>query len=168
MIASTPLKGGFVGHIYKFFATGFYSGYLPAAPGTWGTLVAAVIYWFLGNMPLHVYVVTTIAFTFLAVWTADHAAKIFCDEDPSRVVIDEMAGFFITMAFHRPTLIAIAAGFFIFRFFDIVKPPPLRWIERRFSGGAGIVLDDVAAGIYSNATLFIVMAILSRFGIRNS
>jgi len=151
--------------IYIFLATGCYSGYLPIAPGTWGTVVGVGIFWMIGWLPPLLYIVTTIAFIFLAIWVADHGSRIFQQEDPPQVVIDEIAGYLVTMAFHGPNLYVAIAGFILFRIFDITKPPPIRWIERRFPGGAGIVLDDVAAGIYANAILWIFVVLAARAGI---
>lgn len=148
--------------IIKFFATGCYVGLMPVAPGTWGTAVGVALFWGIRNLPIVAYVATTITFIILAVWIADRAQAIFNDSDPKPVVIDEIAGLLVTMAFHSPTLWSIVAGFVLFRLFDIIKPPPIRWIERHLSGGWGIVLDDVAAGIYANAALWIVVPMILR------
>ena len=81
------------------------------------------------------------------------------------VTQDEIAGYLVTMAFHTPSFAAAVTGFVLFRIFDIAKPPPLRWIERRFSDGRGVVLDDVAAGIYANIALIFFEILLPTFGI---
>jgi len=141
-------------HVYTFIATGCYSGKLPLAPGTWGTAVGVLFYWFIGWMPTLAYCATVLAFIFLAVWASEHAARIYKKKDPQVVVIDEIAGYLVTMAFHKPTLSLMIAGFVLFRLFDIIKPPPARWFERSFPGGKGIVYDDLVAGIYANITLY--------------
>ena len=91
---------------------------------------------------------------------------MFGETDPQRVVIDEVAGYLVTMAFHAPTLAVALGGFVLFRIFDITKPPPVRWMERRFSDGRGVVLDDVFAGIYANAALWLCGLIIPSLGIK--
>lgn len=151
-------------HIFTFFATGCYAGKLPFAPGTWGTAVGFGLYFVIGWLAPFTYAITALAFVFLSIWVSDHARKFYSIDDPPEIVIDEIAGFLVAMAFHEPRLIVALSGFVLFRIFDILKPPPIRWIERRFPGGVGIVLDDVAAGVYTNASLFALTAVASRFG----
>jgi phosphatidylglycerophosphatase A len=136
-----------------FCATGCGSGYAPVAPGTAGTAVGIVIFFLLSSFSLPLYLLTTLAFTFAAIWCAHQAALILQMKDPSLVVIDEIAGYLVTMASFPFTWQYVAAGFVLFRLFDIVKPFPARWIDRTVEGGYGIVLDDVAAGIYANIVL---------------
>lgn len=151
--------------IVTFFATGCYAGFLPLAPGTWGTVVGVAFFWLLRHLPPFAYGVTVLAFIAFAVWVATEAQAVFGETDPSKVVIDEIAGFLVTMAFHRATIPLIIAGFILFRIFDIAKPPPLRWIERRFADGRGVVFDDVLAGVYANAALWIFSLLLPHFGV---
>ena len=136
------------------------------APGTWGTAVGVGIYWLIRYLPTPAYVVTVIAFIFFAIWVSTRAQAVFGETDPQRVVIDEVAGYLVTMAFHAPTLAVALGGFVLFRIFDITKPPPVRWMERRFSDGRGVVLDDVFAGIYANAALWLCGLIIPSFGIK--
>ena len=152
-------------HICTFLATGCYSGYLPIAPGTWGTLVAIPIFWLLGSLSPFVYLVTLVGFIFLSIWAADFGQIKFEREDPPQVVIDEIAGYLVTMAFFEPSLVTMIIGFFLFRLFDIIKPQPVAWFEKKFSGGVGIVLDDVMAGIYANLTLRLCVYIVGLFGL---
>ena len=144
-------------NLYKIIATGFYTGYLPFAPGTWGTLVGVLIFWLIGSLPPLTYLVSLIGIIFIAIWAADHAAQIFGEKDPQKVVIDEIAGYLVAVAFFKPTIIIMVAGFILFRFFDIVKPAPVNWMEEKFRGGVGIVMDDVMAGIYANLVLHILI-----------
>jgi phosphatidylglycerophosphatase A len=141
-------------HFINFLATGCFIGKVPVAPGTAGTLVGVLLYLLIHPLPIFVYVVTVIAFIFLSAWVATKAQAIYGEQDPQEVVIDEIAGYLVTMAFHKFDVSLIIGGFVLFRIFDIVKPFPLRWIERRFLSGWGIVLDDVAAGIYANLALW--------------
>jgi phosphatidylglycerophosphatase A len=154
-----------VKHICTFLATGCYSGYLPIAPGTWGTLVAMPLFWLLGSLSPFVYLVTLVGFIFLSIWAADYGSVKFEREDPPQVVIDEIAGYLVTMAFFKPSLVIMIIGFFMFRLFDITKPQPVAWCEKKFSGGTGIVLDDVMAGIYANLAIHLLIFIDTYFKI---
>jgi len=136
-----------------FFSTGFYSGYCPVAPGTAGTLIGVCFFWCFSKFPPSLYFITTGAFTFLAVWIADGAENVFQKKDAPLIVIDEISGFLVTMSLAPWSWFNVGVGFFIFRFFDIIKPFPGRWVEKRLPGGWGIVLDDVIAGIYANIIL---------------
>jgi phosphatidylglycerophosphatase A len=142
-----------------FCATGCGSGYAPVAPGTAGTAVGIVIFFLLSPLSLALYLLTTAAFSFAAIWCAHEAALLLQMKDPPPVVIDEIAGYLVTMASFPCTEQYVAAGFVLFRLFDIVKPFPARWIDRKVGGGYGIVLDDIAAGIYANIVLQIVRAV---------
>ena len=152
-------------HLITFLATGCYVGNIPLAPGTWGTFVGLAFFWLVRGLPVPAYVAMVVAFIALAVWVSTHAQQIFEETDPQRVVIDEIAGFLVTMAFHRPDLSTAIGGVILFRIFDIIKPPPIRWIERRFADGRGVVFDDVAAGIYANAALWFFELLLPTFGV---
>jgi phosphatidylglycerophosphatase A len=148
------LRPGLYRFIVILLASGFYSGYLPKAPGTLGTLVIIPIYlgmYFL--LPLRAYVVALFPIIALACWAAHQAERIWGQEDSPRIVIDEWAGFLVAMTGMTPTATTVAAGFLIFRLFDIVKPFPIRWLEGRVNGGMGVVADDLAAGIYTSILL---------------
>lgn len=141
-------------------ATGLGSGLSPVAPGTVGTIAAIPLYLLFSLLAPPLYVLSTVAFIFLAVYVAGAAEAMFGEPDSPRIVIDEMAGFLVVMTFIPPSPSTIAAGFFLFRFFDILKPFPVGFIERRFSGGYGIVGDDVMAGIYGACVLHVVMRLI--------
>jgi phosphatidylglycerophosphatase A len=142
-----------------FFAAGFGAGYSPIAPGTAGTLLSIPIYLVLSRIPFPLYELTLVTFFFLSSWISDQAQRYWGKKDDPRIVIDEMMGFLITMLWLPKTTLFIVLGFFLFRFFDIVKPPPIRILER-VKGGYGVVLDDVLAGIYANIILQIVHLIV--------
>ena len=137
-------------------ATGFGVGYSPIAPGTLGTLVAIPIYYFLSEISSPLYEITLIGLFFLSVWISENAERLFAKKDDQRIVIDEIVGFLITMLWVRKTLPFIIIGFFLFRFFDILKPFPIRRLEKGLKGGYGVVLDDVVAGIYANIVLQVI------------
>jgi len=138
---------------FLLFGTGFGSGYFSLAPGTAGTVVGILFFLGFSYLSPLLYFITTIAFIFLSAWIADGAEKIFQQKDVRTIVIDEIAGFLVTMLWIPFTLINVVIGFFLFRLLDILKPYPAGWIDRNLSGGWGIVLDDVAAGIYANLIL---------------
>ena len=138
---------------FLLLATGFGVGYSPVAPGTLGTLVAIPIYYFLSDIPSPLYEITLIGFFFLSVWISENAETSFGKKDDQRIVIDEIIGFLITMLWVPKTVPFIIIGFFLFRFFDILKPFPIRLLEKGLKGGYGVVLDDVAAGAYANIVL---------------
>jgi phosphatidylglycerophosphatase A len=146
--------------VVLFFATGCGSGYVPVAPGTAGTAVAVILFFLLSSLSLSLYLLTTAAFIFISIWIAHQAAFLLQMKDPPPIVMDEVAGYLVTMASFPFTWQYAAAGFILFRLFDIVKPFPARWIDRNVPGGYGIVLDDVAAGIYANIVLQIIRAVV--------
>ena len=139
-----------------FLATGFFSGKAPVAPGTFGTLAAIPFALFYVILPLPFHLIYGVGFILGAVFLADKAAHILGEEDPGCIVIDEMAGYVVALSLVPVQVSTLVAGFFVFRFFDIVKPGPVRYFERQFSGGAGIVLDDVMAGVLTAFVLEII------------
>ena len=146
---------GWMNYFIVMFATGFGVGYSPIAPGTLGTLLAIPVYYFLSNISSPIYEITLIGFFFLSVWISENAEVSFGKRDDRRIVIDEMMGFLITMLWVPKTALFIIIGFLLFRVFDIIKPPPIRRLERA-KGGFGVVLDDVLAGVYANIILQII------------
>jgi len=143
-------------HFISLLATGFGVSYSPIAPGTLGTLVAILVYYFLSEIPPPLYEITLIGFFFLSVWVSENAERLFGKKDDPRIVIDEVMGFLITMLWVPKTIRFIIIGFFLFRFFDILKPFPIRRLEKGFKGGFGVVLDDMMAGLYANIVLQII------------
>ena len=130
-------------------ATGFYSGYLPKAPGTWGSLVGVLLVFLLHALSLQIYL-SVIAWLFIVgSFVAGEAEKILDNRDPGVVVIDEIVGMLITMIAVPVTPLTMALGFILFRVFDIAKQFPVNFFDQNFHVGLGIMLDDVVAGIYS-------------------
>jgi len=132
-----------------FLATGFGSGYAPKAPGTAGSVVGILLVWPLLALPLSAFLAATVVCFAIGVMASNVAEKHFGKKDPGAIVIDEIAGVFITLIAVTPTPIHLLLGFALFRLFDITKPPPCRWAERHFKGGMGVMMDDVLAGIYA-------------------
>ncbi len=133
----------------KLLATWGGTGYSPIASGTVGTLGAIPFYLLLALLPLPWYGATLAAFILFACWIAGRAELLFQEQDSGKIVIDEVAGFLVTMAGVFPNWQNILAGFLLFRLFDIVKIQPARWFDRELKNGFGVVLDDVAAGVYA-------------------
>ena len=129
-------------------ATGLYSGYLPKAPGTWGSVVGLILYFFLHTLSLPAYLTTVGVLLIVGTFAAGSAEKIMDRKDPGQVVIDEIVGILITLAAAPPHPMIWLLGFGLFRFFDILKPFPIDWIDKRIQGGVGIMMDDVVAGLY--------------------
>ncbi len=134
-------------------ATGFFAGYIPFAPGTFGSIVGLSLCFLLSKAKLSVAILFILIFIYFAIWISNKAEKILKQNDPGCIVIDEIAGIMLTFLGLPFNIISVAAGFLTFRFFDILKPFPIRYMEKRFTGGTGIVLDDLAAGIFSNLVL---------------
>ena len=141
-------------------ATGFGVGYSPVAPGTLGTLIAIIVYYFLSKILSPVYEITLVGFFFLSVWISENAERFFGKKDDQRIVIDEITGFLIAMLWVPKTFLFVVIGFFLFRFFDILKPFPIRRVEKRLKGGFGVVLDDVVAGVYANIILRLISLLI--------
>ncbi len=130
-----------------------YTGYFPFASGTVGTFAAMVVYWLLPDFsPLCRLFVIVLLFT-AGVPASSRAESIYGVPDSGRIVLDEFVGYWITMMFLPFTPAWLFAGFVVFRIFDVIKPSPVRELERKYSGGFGVMIDDVAAGIYSNLVL---------------
>ena len=147
-------------HFVLILATGFGVGYSPVAAGTLGTLIAIPVYYFLSNISSPIYEITLVGFFFLSVWISESAEIFFGKKDDQRIVIDEIMGFLITMLWVPQTAILMVIGFFLFRFFDILKPFPIRRLEKKLKGGYGVVLDDVMAGVYANIALQVIGLIM--------
>lgn len=140
----------------KILSTGFYLGKAPFAPGTFGSLVGVVLYFFIWRWlsPI-VGIITLLPFVLLCVWIAQEAVQFYNnDDDPKEIVIDEIAGVLIAYALHPFSWTTVIVGFILFRIFDIWKPYPIRKIEDNLSGGWGIVMDDVLAGVYANTVMW--------------
>ena len=134
-------------------ALGFGSGLSPWAPGTAGTVVAIPLYLLSMHLPVIAYLgVIAVGFA-LGVYLCAFTARVLGVHDHPGIVWDEVVGFFITMIAAPAGWIWIVAGFVLFRFFDIVKPWPIRWLDRHIHGGLGIMLDDVLAGLFAWAGL---------------
>jgi phosphatidylglycerophosphatase A len=142
-----------------FLATGGFVGNLPLAPGTFGSLLGLPVCFFLTKLPAAVSAIFIGLFTIAAVGIAGQAETMLTARDPGSIVIDEVAGQLVALfglPFNFPV---VAGGFLVFRCLDIVKPFPIRWLERRLSGGFGIVADDILAGLAANLIIRFILFI---------
>jgi phosphatidylglycerophosphatase A len=151
-----------VNPILRLVATGVGTGHAPVASGTAGSALALAVYLLLPPLSIPAWLLLLLALLVVAVPAAT-AGEAEWGHDPSPVVIDEIAGFFVTMAFLPQSALMGLCGFFVFRAFDIAKPPPARQAEA-LPGGWGVVADDVAAGIYGNLFLRGGMALAGALG----
>ncbi len=142
------------------FATWWGTGYSPIASGTVGTVAAIPLYLIIGNLPILPYLLLLVPLTLFSCWVSGRAETIFNEKDSGKIVIDEVVGYLVTMTGAPLSLLSIVLGFFLFRFFDIVKIFPASTIDRQMKNGFGVVLDDVVAGIYACVLLHLVLRFL--------
>lgn len=139
----------------RFLATAGGAGYAPVAPGTFGTAVAVPLVWLLADLPLWGFALVTLIVTVAGIWAAEISDAHWGTHDSQRIVVDEVAGYMVTMMLvNRGDWVLLGLGFVLFRAFDIIKPPPVRWLDENLPGGFGVVLDDVAAGVLGCAVLY--------------
>ena len=143
-------------------AFGFGSGLVPVAPGTAGTLLAWPFGWYFGEAyPPEVLLPAIAALFLLGVWACGVTGRRLGIPDHGAMVWDEFVAFLLVLALLPHDLAWQAAGFVLFRVFDIAKPPPIRWLERRFHGGFGVMFDDLVAAGY---TLLVLAVVKRLFG----
>jgi len=134
-------------------AFGFGSGLSPVAPGTAGTLITVPLVLLLQQLGLPFYLGVTAIVLLTGSWVCGYAARKLNVHDHSGIVYDEVAGFLLTMMFVPHGLVWLLAGFVLFRILDAAKPWPISWLDKNIHGGMGIMLDDIVAGLISNAAL---------------
>ena len=151
-------------------ATGGGAGYSPVAPGTAGSAVGLLLFWPLASLSLPLYAVTVTGTVCVAIWAAEQMCRLWNTQDDGRIVVDEIAGQLVTLA---PLLFLgrahsfgwVVTGFVLFRCLDVWKPGPVRWLDQNLHGGAGVVLDDVLAGVFGAIAMAILMwATIERIG----
>ncbi|EKO3371788.1 phosphatidylglycerophosphatase A [Vibrio fluvialis] len=147
---------------WHLLATGFGSGLSPVVPGTMGTLASVPFYLLLAQLPLMLYIVVVIAASLIGIKICQVTSDDMQVHDHGSIVWDEFAGFWITMLIVPVLQLPVfewkwlLAGFVLFRFFDMVKPWPIGWLDKRVHGGLGIMLDDLVAGVMSALALALV------------
>ena len=154
-----------VWHPASLVAHWFGSGLMPFATGTWGSLAAlpfaVVIVWTSGAAGL---AVATVAISLLGWWASETLMRTGTVNDPGYIVVDEVAGMWLTLLAAPLTWWAYALGFLLFRAADIVKPFPAGWCDRNVHGGLGVMLDDLAAAVWSAVALWLAVQVLGALG----
>lgn len=144
-------------------AFGFGSGLSPRAPGTMGTIVAVPLYLLMAAfLSPYVYLGLIIASFVIGIYLCGRTAKDLGVHDHGGIVWDEFVGYWITMFMVPVTWYWVLSGFILFRLFDILKPFPIGWLDKKVEGGVGIMLDDVLAGVYAAICLQIMIYLISR------
>ena len=137
-------------------AFGFGSGLSPKAPGTLGTLVAVPLYLLLAPLSAPLYLALVAAGFLAGIGICGRTSRDLGVHDHGGIVWDEIIGYLVAMSLAPPAWWWILPGFVLFRFFDILKPWPIAWLDRSVAGGVGIMLDDVAAGLYAGTVMFLL------------
>lgn len=149
MTKRTPLPNSIWRNPVHLLAFGLGSGAMPFAPGTFGTLLAIPLFLLMQPLPLWLYLLITLMLALLGIWLCGRTARELGVHDHSGIVWDEIVGYLITMIAVPAQWPWVLAGFLLFRLFDILKPWPIGWADRRVQGGLGIMLDDVLAALYA-------------------
>ena len=139
-----------------WLATWFGCGRLPRAPGTWGSLGALPPAWAALQFGVGFGLLLALALFLAGLWAASLYVRDTGRQDPAEVVVDEAAGQCLALCFAPLSPLGVLAALLFFRLFDISKPFPIRWIERRCPGGWGIMLDDAMAALYAGACLLLL------------
>jgi len=159
-----------LGHPASLVATWFGVGLMPIAPGTWGSLAALPAAWLLELYAGHKGLLIGLCVVFAAgTWASEVIVRRGTVQDPGLIVIDEVAGMFLTLAFTPLTWWGFGIAFVVFRVADIIKPFPANWCDANVHGGFGVMLDDVVAAIHAGITTWLLTEYftgdLQRFGI---
>ena len=161
LIRTAIKEGNLFDRIALILSLWFGTGLLPVMPGTYGTAAAIPLYLVESLLAPQYRLSILLIIVIGAIWSSHRSQGILGVLDPPEIVIDEVAGFLVTIIlipFTWPTLIA---GFFLFRFFDILKPPPIKRIEKKIPGGVGVVLDDLVAGAYAHISLRLLVYVFN-------
>lgn len=141
------------------FASWFGIGLLRPAPGTWGSLVAILIWYFAEflHSSIHIILPIFILFSWLICSQASHDSE---SKDNSAIVIDEVAGMLVALSFVSHGVTSYLAAFLLFRLFDIWKPWPISWVDNNVKGGLGILLDDLIAGLFAGGIIYAIFLLI--------
>lgn len=144
-----------------YLATNGGLGFAPVAPGTFGTLAGIPAFYFMAKAPGLLQFVLLCLVIALSIWLCQRAGEYFNEADDSRIVIDELAGYLVAVAFLPFSWTTAILAFFWFRLFDILKPPPIGGIDRTFKNGFGVTFDDVLAGVYAAIAVRLCLALFT-------
>ena len=161
MIVVRPPAHFAFSHPAHVVALGFGAGLAPVAPGTMGTLLGWAIGWVLGGFHAGLVLLAALLFFLAGLWACDITGRHLGVHDHRAMVWDEVVAFLLVIAIIPPELGWQLAAFVVFRFFDILKPPPIRHFERRYGGGFGVMFDDLVAAGYTLLVLAAAKRLLS-------
>lgn len=158
---NAPTFAFLVRHPAHLIALGFGAGLVPKAPGTAGTLVALPIAWLLHtHAGTGGWVAAIVVVALVGTWAAHVTARDLGVADHASIVVDEIAAFLLVLFFTGPDPLRVAIAFVLFRAFDILKPPPIREIDRGMKGAFGVMADDYVAAAYTLVVLAVAMRVL--------
>ncbi len=146
-----------INFLEKILGTGFYTGYIPFASGTFGSLAALLIYYIPGFENPLILLPAIFLFTFYGIYAGNKLEKIY-GKDPSQCTIDEMVGMWISLLFLPKKIFISILAFVIWRVLDIIKPFPAKNLEK-LNGGLGIMMDDIVSAVYSLIVLHLLLLI---------
>lgn len=158
----TRVAPGLLLNPLHLLSLGFGSGLAPKAPGTAGTALALLPYWFIAQLPLGWYLAVVAGAFALGIYLCHYTGKALGVADHPGIVWDEFVGLWVTMIAAPPSWQWIVTGFVLFRLFDIWKPWPIKTVDKSVKGGFGVMLDDLLAGIYGLACLQLIIFLLDR------
>lgn len=138
-------------------ATGIFAGYWPLGPGTFGTVLALPLIFLVGNASLWLQIAFAGALLAVGVWASERAVHVLKRDDAPQIVIDEVVGYLVAMLAIPFSAYWLVWGFVLFRFFDIFKPFPISWLDRNIKGGWGVMADDLAAGLFANLVMHLML-----------
>lgn len=138
-------------------AFGFGAGLSPKAPGTVGTLLAIPLWWLSSGLGTIPYLTLAAVGFIVGIWVCGRALSLLGQHDHPGIVIDEVSGYFTALVVVPLDIRWLALSFVLFRFFDIIKPWPIGWLDRRVGGGFGVMLDDLVAGLFTALVLLAVV-----------
>jgi phosphatidylglycerophosphatase A len=145
----------------KLLGSGFYTGFIPFASGTFASAVALAVYFIPGFEKNYIIIPITLLFFLIGIPIGTKFEKVY-GKDPGECTIDEVAGMWMSLLFIPKTILYAVIGFFIWRFFDIIKPYPARNLEK-INGGLGIMIDDFVAALYSLITIHLTIFLIHKF-----
>jgi phosphatidylglycerophosphatase A len=144
-----------------WLAFGLGTGLLPKAPGTWGSLATALVFWLVAPVDPLWLIAVTVALLIAGIWICGESARRIGVHDHGGIVLDEVVGMLLTLVVTRPEPLWIGVAFLCFRLFDIWKPWPIRDLDHSLSGGLGIMLDDVLAAVYAAVVVFTLQSFVT-------
>lgn len=147
-----------ISHPAYFLAFGCSSGLLKPAPGTWGTLVAFPFAWLWTKtgLPVTTMLIPSLLLFLIGIWACNKTSQALGTHDYGGIVIDEIVAMLFMLSFVPASWFSWCMAFILFRFFDIVKPWPIHWLDEKITGGIGIMLDDFAAGCFALVAYFML------------